>query len=187
MASIIGVETLQHTNGTTAATIDSSGNVALSQVGSGTFYRNGTFTPEYSSTAATDPTAGILSGTYTLQIGRYIRIGDLVHIDITIASPSTITYTNGGATGQNATIVGLPFTVKNLTDYNTAALVGYFTGWNSWTSGYTPMGYAGYNTKTINLVYPHTNTVINIPTSNLFGTANIATAILSMTYETDDA
>jgi hypothetical protein len=30
MASIIGVETLQHTNGTTAATIDSGGNVALS-------------------------------------------------------------------------------------------------------------------------------------------------------------
>ena len=29
MASIIGVETLQHTNGTTAATIDSSGNVTL--------------------------------------------------------------------------------------------------------------------------------------------------------------
>ena len=31
MASIIGVETLQHTNGTTAATIDSSGNVVLTQ------------------------------------------------------------------------------------------------------------------------------------------------------------
>ena len=29
MASIIGVETLQHTNGTTAATIDSSGNVEI--------------------------------------------------------------------------------------------------------------------------------------------------------------
>ena len=29
MASIIGVETLQHTNGTTAATIDSNGRVAL--------------------------------------------------------------------------------------------------------------------------------------------------------------
>ena len=31
MASIIGVETLQHTNGTTAATIDSGGNVVLTQ------------------------------------------------------------------------------------------------------------------------------------------------------------
>lgn len=31
MASIIGVETLQHTNGTTAATIDSSGNITQSQ------------------------------------------------------------------------------------------------------------------------------------------------------------
>ena len=34
MASIIGVETLQHTNGTTAATIDSSGNLLPSASGS---------------------------------------------------------------------------------------------------------------------------------------------------------
>ena len=34
MASIIGVETLQHTNGTTAATIDSSGNLIPSASGS---------------------------------------------------------------------------------------------------------------------------------------------------------
>ena len=32
MASILGVETLQHTNGTTAATIDSSGNVDMPQL-----------------------------------------------------------------------------------------------------------------------------------------------------------
>lgn len=32
MASIIGVETLQHTNGTTAATIDSSGRVLMSNI-----------------------------------------------------------------------------------------------------------------------------------------------------------
>jgi hypothetical protein len=32
MASILGVETLQHTNGTTAATIDSSGNIDMPQV-----------------------------------------------------------------------------------------------------------------------------------------------------------
>ena len=32
MASIIGVETLQHTNGTTAATIDSGGNVTLNSL-----------------------------------------------------------------------------------------------------------------------------------------------------------
>jgi hypothetical protein len=187
-ANTLNVGTIKDNSGTNnALAIDSSGNVALSQVGTGTFYRTGTFTPEYSSTAATDPTAGILSGTYTIQIGRYIRIGDLVHIDITIASPSTITYTNGGATGQNATIVGLPFTVKNLTDYNSAISVGYFTAWNSWTSGYTPMGYGGYNTKTINLVYAHTGSVLNIGTSNIFGTTNIATIIFSMTYETDDA
>lgn len=155
--------------------------------GTGNFYRTGTFTPEYSSTAATDPTAGILSGAYTTQIGRYIRIGDLVHIDVTVASPSTVAYTNGGGTGQAVTIVGLPFTIKNLTNYNSAFSLGYFNNWNSWTSGYTPMGYGSYNTKIVNLVYADTNGVLAIGTSNIFGTTNIATTIFSMTYETDDA
>lgn len=45
MASILGVETLQHTNGTTAATIDSSGNVKPTASGSVVavrFYSNDT-------------------------------------------------------------------------------------------------------------------------------------------------
>ena len=179
---------------TTSGTLDvnstldvSSSNFKMTDLNSNAFYRTGTFTPEYSSTAATDPTAGILSGAYTTQIGRYIRIGDLVHIDVTLSTPSTITYTNGGATSQSVTIVGLPFTIKNLTNYNSAFSLGYFNGWNSWTSGYTPMGYGGYNTKTINLVYAHTNGVLSIGTSNIFGTTNIATIIFSMTYQTDEA
>jgi len=186
MASILGVETLQHTNGTDAITIDSSGNVALPQVGTGAFYRTGTFTPEYSSTAATDPTAGILSGTYAFQIGEYVRIGDTVHVDIMLSSPSTLTYTNGGATGQNVTIVGLPFKVRNLTNYNASAVVGYFNGWASFATGYTPMGYASYNTKTINLVYADGTSVAALVTNGLFGSGS-STIMLQMTYQTDEA
>lgn len=52
MASIIGVETLQHTNGTTAATIDSSGNVKPTASGSVVAVRF------YSNNTRSNPTAG---------------------------------------------------------------------------------------------------------------------------------
>lgn len=187
-ASTLNVGTIKDNSGTNnALVIDSSGNVALSQVGTGTFYRTGTFTPEYSSTTATDPTAGILSGTYVLQIGEYVRIGDLVHADIVISSPTgTASYTNGGASGQNLTIVGLPFTVKNLTDYNASATVSYFTNYSSWAAGYTPMGYAAYNTKIINMGFPVAGT-FNVATTNVVVANGSATTILHITYQTDDA
>lgn len=67
MASIIGVETLQHTNGTTAATIDSSGRIltparpafhAYGTTASWTIFSNGAFTKLVLSAAA------INTGTY---------------------------------------------------------------------------------------------------------------------------
>ena len=158
----------------------------MTDLNSNAFYRTGTFTPEYSSTAATDTTAGILSGTYAFQVGEYVRIGDTVHVDIILGSPSTLTYTNGGATGQNTTIVGLPFKVRNLTNYNASAVVGYYNGWASFGAGYTPMGYASYNTKTINIVYASGSGVTGIVTNGIFGSGT-ATIILQMTYQTDDA
>ena len=187
-ASTLNVGTIKDNSGTNnALAIDSSGNVALSQVGTGTFYRTGTFTPEYSSTTATDPTAGILSGTYVLQVGEYVRIGDLVHADIVISSPTgTASYTNGGASGQNLTIVGLPFTVRNLTDYNASATVSYFTNYSAWAAGYTPMGYAGYNTKTIAMGYASAGGFA-ATTTNAVVTNGTATTILRITYQTDDA
>jgi len=186
-ANTLNVGTIKDNSGTNnALAIDSSGNVALSQVGTGTFYRTGTFTPEYSSTTATDPTVGILSGTYVNQIGEYVRIGDTVHVDITLSSPSTLTYTNGGANGQNSTIVGLPFKVRNLTDYNASAVVGYYSGWASFAAGYTPMGYAPYNTKRINLVYANGISITGLVINGIVGSGS-ATTILSLTYQTDDA
>lgn len=187
-ANTLNVGTIKDNSGTNnALVIDSSGNVALSQVGTGTFYRTGTFTPEYSSTTATDPTAGILSGTYVLQVGEYVRIGDLVHADIVISSPTgTASYTNGGASGQNLTIVGLPFTVKNLTDYNASATVSYYTNYSAWGASYTPMGYAAYNTKIITMGFADAGTFSGT-TTNAVVTNGTATTILHITYQTDDA
>ena len=102
MASIIGVETLQHTNGTTAATIDSSGVITADagiKLGTGTdilnSYEKGTFTP----------TMGSGSGSITSQSnsGSYVRIGSIcfLYMDLTL--------TNKGSASGTLTVSGLPF------------------------------------------------------------------------------
>lgn len=159
----------------------------MTDLTSNAFYRTGTFTPEYSTTTATDPTAGILSGTYVNQIGEYIRIGNLVHADIIITSPTgTASYTNGGASGDPITIVGLPFTVKNFTGYNATATISYYSGFTSWTASYNPSGYAGYNTKRINIGYAGASSFLPTSPGAVLANGN-ATIILHITYQTDDA
>lgn len=149
------------------------------------FYRTGTFTPAFSSTSATDPDASIVS-VYDAQVGHYTRIGDLVHIDATIITDSAAwVYTNGAAIGQNLTIVGLPFTVKNVTNYYPSISVGSFGSWGSWSASYTPMGYGSPNTKRISMVYAIANGVTSVLTTNI-GVLG-SNIVFSMTYETDDA
>jgi hypothetical protein len=97
MASELGVQTIQHTNGTDALTIDSSGNVSLTQVGSGDFYREGTWTPTFGG-LTTNPTV-----TYTVQTGKYVRIGNFVHVSFELDADSF----SGGS--GNLTIDGVPF------------------------------------------------------------------------------
>ena len=67
--SSLFVNNIKHTNTQDAISIDTSGNVALNQVGTGTFYRTGTFTPILTSGTATDPDAITVTGTPTYQQG----------------------------------------------------------------------------------------------------------------------
>jgi len=99
MSSILGVETLQHTNGTTAATIDSSGNLILTNAGSGAFYQTGTWTPVIS-----DATSGGNTASTASASGSYTKIGRLVTINLFITDINT----SGMGTG-NFYIQGLPF------------------------------------------------------------------------------
>lgn len=57
---------------------------------------------------------------YTVQVGRYTKIGNQVHIQgrLILSSLGTLT------TGQNAFIVGLPFTSTSVTNAFSAFLVG---------------------------------------------------------------
>ena len=81
----------------------------MTDLSSNAFYRTGTFTPVWSSSGATDVTQSITTGTYGAQFGQYVRIGDLVSFTGFLQSPSTWTYTNGGALNQELYVYGLPF------------------------------------------------------------------------------
>ena len=101
MASIIGVNELQHTNGTTAATIDSSGNLivnnaTLTNVNNSGFYRTGSWTPTFT------PGSGSFNG--LTMSGTYTRIGRLCYVT------ANILITASGNAGADLTIGNLPFT-----------------------------------------------------------------------------
>ena len=104
MASELGVQTIQHTNGTDAITIDSSGNIALPQIGSNAFYRSGTWT-------VTDASGNGLSLTQDVT-AQYVRIGDLVYVNF------YVTYPGSGGNSSSAVIGGLPFQVATSKGYH---------------------------------------------------------------------
>lgn len=161
---------------------NSTGHISLEAAASAT---TGTFTPAFSSQSATDQDASIISD-YNIQAGSYTRIGNLVHIDVTITTDTLYwAYTNNGGGAQDLTVVGLPFTIKNVANYYPSISCAYFNAWASWGAGYTPMGYGVNNTKRINMVLATTNAVGAIPVSSI---AVLGSSIIfGMTYETDDA
>lgn len=79
-------------------------------------YDEGTWTP----TIAGDSTAG--SQTYTLNEGRYIRIGNRVFCDFNI-----IMSAKDGTTAGNIEVRGFPFTIKNTGSYRPSLSVGTYT------------------------------------------------------------
>jgi hypothetical protein len=71
-------------------------------------YEEGTFTPTVGGTA-----------TYSIQLGRYVKIGKRVYVDIRLSITSI-------GTGTAGSISGLPFTSVNTTDYFAAFAFSYF-------------------------------------------------------------
>lgn len=69
-------------------------------------YTEGTFSPTF-----TGSTSNPSSVTYTVQVGRYTRVGRIVNVYITL-----VTSAMTGGSG-NLLMASLPYTVKNSTDY----------------------------------------------------------------------
>jgi hypothetical protein len=100
-------------------------------------YEEGTFTP----TIAGSGTAG--TATYSVQNGRYTKIGRQVSIQIDLAYSS-------GTGGGNLTITGLPFTEsQNVT--NPAVTIGFFDAINLTALNYA-MAYIASGTTRIDFV-----------------------------------
>jgi len=120
MASILGVETLQHTNGTTAATIDSSGNVKPTASGSVVavrFYSNNTRATVSSAASGT-----LISFTDTKLYGSETDI---------IVTANVIGHDQGnGGSGDIGAYIGYDGTEKYSIDnnYNAQAYNNTMTG-----------------------------------------------------------
>lgn len=91
-------------------------------------YEEGTWTP-----AITFATPGDVAVTYTLQVGTYVKIGNLVRVNCNIL---TATFTHTTAAGDFQ-ITGLPFTSQNLA--SSVAIGG--TGINGFT---VPAGFTSF-------------------------------------------
>jgi hypothetical protein len=83
-------------------------------VHAGTPYEEGTWTPQICDESLDGSGEGQV---YSLQLGTYTKLGRVVTIDfsVTISNLGTLT------TSQNARVLGLPFTSKNLGDYSATA------------------------------------------------------------------
>ena len=80
-------------------------------------YEEGSFTPTYTG-GTSNPTV-----TYTNQIGRYVKVGQLVHCSIRIN-------TNGVSGGSGALFIsGLPFAGEVVSSAFSSFLVGYSASW----------------------------------------------------------
>lgn len=173
LATPIGIETTSST-------------FKMTDLSTNAFYRSGTWTPVWSSSGATDKTASIVSGTYTTQFGHYVRIGDMVFYTCKVESPSTWTYTNGGAVGQQVYIAGLPFSgaSSNGASEQWGGSVGYINGW-TWSTGYSVQPLVYYGEPYIRLWYNIANVTTSVFTTSM-DNAN-STIYVSGQYRTEDA
>jgi hypothetical protein len=102
-------------------------------------HEDGSWTPAVEGHAA----AG--TPTYTAQVGRYLRIGNLVTawFDVTLSAKTGIL--------GNIRIAGLPFAASNIAGLTQAGAVGYFTNLD-FAAGYTQLSiHAAPNTARVDL------------------------------------
>ena len=171
--SKILVNELGNVNGTTGATINSSGKVILNQVGTGEFYRTGTFTP-----ASAQFTVGNGSA-----FGNYIRIGNLVHVNFGFEFGSTSSFT-----GDISSITGLPFAAAENISGSTVSYIPFpFICWDNGAGWRQGIGQLAEGGTAIN--YPSITAAANSypSASNPFTWATGDSLTFTGTYTTDAA
>jgi len=101
-------------------------------------YEEGTWSPTYGCTSA-DPTI-----TYSSQIGIYVKVGDLVHIQGRIRTNSV----SGGS--GSIELKNLPFTSKNISNGFSTLHIGYVNHWP--TNHFPKTGYINPGSNTARLI-----------------------------------
>ena len=158
----------------------------MTDLSSNAFYRTGSWTPVWSSSGATDVTQSVTTGTYGAQFGQYIRIGDLVTFTGYIQSPTSWAYTNGGASGQQVYVYGLPF--KGASSNGGAEQWGTSVNYHSnmdWQAGISIQGMVKDDGKFIRLYYMGAVTSGNVQLSHIDRASSFI--YFSGAYRTEEA
>ena len=118
---------------------------------------------------------GTSGQSYTTQVGRYTKIGNLVHVQgiVTLSAKGTIT--------GNAMLGALPFTTQNTTSLNGAIHIGYFQ--NMGTSFVTVSCYIVPNT-TYGLLVAATGAATSLSALSTTNIADTTQLIFGGTYQT---
>ena len=131
-------------------------------------YERGSWSPFFTDSSATVAGRNIVSTGYAFQQGTYTKIGRKVYFSAYFGVNSQpYSYINGAVNGNTPAIGGLPFTVAQASDigvpgaagdnYYSPFYTGYFTGFASWTAGYTPWGFAFTGSSYMMISFPSTN------------------------------
>tara|TARA_E500000331_G_scaffold314883_1_gene324499 strand:+ start:1357 stop:2247 length:891 start_codon:yes stop_codon:yes gene_type:complete len=180
-----------------------SANFKMTDLTTNAFYRTGTFTPIWTSENVTTAYESNLftAASYAIQRGDYVRIGNLVHATIYLGlDHSAAGYANGGSHSQSLGVYGLPFKVKNITNYNPMISTVYFSfdtdqGWSS----YSLVGYGSPDKKHIGIFFSSAGgTVSPLQSGHVYGlptgqgvpassNAHDTEMKFQLTYETDEA
>jgi hypothetical protein len=138
-------------------------------------YEEGSWTPTLSA-ATTAPTVTYNADAATGRVGRYVKVGRIVHIwgRIRLASKT-------GGSGL-VIITGLPFTPFNGTGCvnSPSVYIGLMSGW---TTAGPAAGYFNAGATTITLASSAATATAGIPIANAGATADV---MWSGTYETDE-
>ena len=125
-------------------------------------YEEGTFTPVLNRDS-TSPTV-----TYTTQLGSYVKVGNLVTVNIYLAWSAI----SGGS--GNYTITGLPYTCANSNAYLASSAIGFWAGITLRTLD-TQLG--AYSAPNTTIMYLSSN-----PSSNTIVTVTAGAIVLTMSY-----
>jgi hypothetical protein len=152
---------MQYDNGGNSATISNPNNGSLGIYLGGTGaanllddYEEGTWTPTITNS----------TGSYTTQVGRYTKIGNLVYVNCNVNTA----FTNTGTTSQD--IGGLPFTCENVGSLFSVGTVFPVVGFNQGNSDIAAQVTINTTSVALYTVAPTTGINYTRIVSNTFGT-----------------